>query len=724
MTSISQIIPNYSTGGISDQPDELKKPGQLRDCQNAYPDLVHGLYRRPGFEQLGTLRKGCGEDVRVDQEGTWFPYVRQEATSGVQENFLFNINKSGEVRAYDIDGNILKVVYTDKALTPKDVNEIVEFGVDFNDYNECESAEYLKHDEDDALRSVAINDLIVVANPEDFTSMNSVRDNDAAAPYEAFIDVRQLVYDREYKLGFEEINSSLNPSGINYTTVTGLNLDDTDKFKIEANRTGDCPLIVNSQLTVDHTYLAPGSTNNNNPTGLKIEIETKGSQRLVKKGTAYECRYTHHIRLLDGGEGWKKGDRIRIYHHVGATPQFSATQRPDNQGGNTDPYYQIEITDVQKVVEPNTYVGKTTLSSTASGSLSSSTPGNIRDLLEDLRTNMLATTSGSPNTPFLDSNIIVIGNGLYIRHPNPFTVVTPSPDLMNVISATEEQEDHPYPIVSNVSELPLQCRGGFVAKVANTFSDQDDYWVKFKTNHGRLVKTTVTSGVTKTEESSAGYWEEVAEPGGEVRLNTSTMPHVILYAVDSSTNKPGFIVSGLRWPKRTCGNDSLNPSFAGNPISNVLFYRNRLVFLSEENVVMSRAGDLFNFFPTTAIAVSPADPIDLSVSTNYTSVLKEGIVINNGMVLFSKYQQFVLSTANDILSPSTAKIAEVSRFEFDTASRPFSLGSNIGFMGLSTTHSSLFELTNVFSEGPVDVIERSKIVSKSIFRNLDYQIYS
>ena len=230
------------------------------------------LYEKAAVKMYVSIKRELG-----------FLYVRQEATSGVQENFLFNINKSGEVRAYDIDGNILKVVYTDKALTPKDVNEIVEFGVDFDDYNECESAEYLKHGEDDALRSVAINDLIVVANPEDFTSMNSARDNDAAAPYEAFIDVRQLVYDREYKLGFEEINSSLNPSGINYTTVTGLNLDDTDKFKIEANRTGDCPLIVNGQLTVDHTYLAPGSTNNNNPTGLKIEIETRALNGLFKR---------------------------------------------------------------------------------------------------------------------------------------------------------------------------------------------------------------------------------------------------------------------------------------------------------------------------------------------------------------------------------------------------------------------------------------------------------
>ena len=118
---------------------------------------------------------------------------------------------------------------------------------------------------------------------------------------------------------------------------------------------------------------------------------------------------------------------------------------------------------------------------------------------------------------------------------------------------------------------------------------------------------------------------------------------------------------------------------------------------------MTNAGDLFNFFPSSAIGVAVSDPIDLSVSSNYSSVLQDSIVINNGMVLFSKYQQFMLNTSNDILSPATAKISEISRYEFDTDSRPVSLGTNIGFMGLATTHSKFFELTNVFTEGPVDL---------------------
>ena len=42
MASITQQIPNY-IGGISEQPDELKLPGQVKDLNNAFPDLTYGL---------------------------------------------------------------------------------------------------------------------------------------------------------------------------------------------------------------------------------------------------------------------------------------------------------------------------------------------------------------------------------------------------------------------------------------------------------------------------------------------------------------------------------------------------------------------------------------------------------------------------------------------------------------------------------------------------------
>ena len=41
MAGISQTIPHYH-GGISEQPDQLKAPGQVKDVINAIPDITYG----------------------------------------------------------------------------------------------------------------------------------------------------------------------------------------------------------------------------------------------------------------------------------------------------------------------------------------------------------------------------------------------------------------------------------------------------------------------------------------------------------------------------------------------------------------------------------------------------------------------------------------------------------------------------------------------------------
>ena len=40
MPGITQTIPNYGTGGISEHPDQLKSPGELRNIVNAIPDVT------------------------------------------------------------------------------------------------------------------------------------------------------------------------------------------------------------------------------------------------------------------------------------------------------------------------------------------------------------------------------------------------------------------------------------------------------------------------------------------------------------------------------------------------------------------------------------------------------------------------------------------------------------------------------------------------------------
>ena len=54
MATINQRIPNF-LGGVSQQPDKIKFPGQLRVCDNAVPDITFGLKKRPPAEFIGTL---------------------------------------------------------------------------------------------------------------------------------------------------------------------------------------------------------------------------------------------------------------------------------------------------------------------------------------------------------------------------------------------------------------------------------------------------------------------------------------------------------------------------------------------------------------------------------------------------------------------------------------------------------------------------------------------
>ena len=39
----------------------------------------------------------------------------------------------------------------------------------------------------------------------------------------------------------------------------------------------------------------------------------------------------------------------------------------------------------------------------------------------------------------------------------------------------------------------------------------------------------------------------------------------------------------------------------------MVFFRNRMVMLSEENVIMSRPGDFFNYWPKTAVTYTASD---------------------------------------------------------------------------------------------------------------------
>ena len=272
--------------------------------------------------------------------------------------------------------------------------------------------------------------------------------------------------------------------------------------------------------------------------------------------------------------------------------------------------------------------------------------------------------------------------------------------------------------VKDVSELPEQCKHGYVVKVANSEADEDDYYVKF-------------FGAEKADGSfldGYGVWEECNKPGRKIEFDSGTMPIQLVRRVDDASGTITgtayglyFTVEQVSWDQSTVGEDPTTnpePSFVGNTINQLVFFRNRLVFLSDENVIMSRPGDFFNFWSKTATTFTPTDVIDLSCSSEYPAVVYDGIQINAGLLLFTKNQQFMLTTDSDILSPETAKINSVASYNFNAKTNPVSLGTTIAFLDNANKFTRFFEMSNVLRQGEPEIVEQSKVIGKLLEKDI------
>ena len=113
MTAITQKIRRF-TGGISDQPDEQKLPGQVRDAVNCVPDVVQGLVKRPGMNLL------C--DAETHAGGKWF-YINKNNPTTKNERYVGQIDeKTGKVKIWDLfNGKVQNVCYADN-IDPLDLN--------------------------------------------------------------------------------------------------------------------------------------------------------------------------------------------------------------------------------------------------------------------------------------------------------------------------------------------------------------------------------------------------------------------------------------------------------------------------------------------------------------------------------------------------------------------------------------------------------------------------
>ena len=437
-----------------------------------------------------------------------------------------------------------------------------------------------------------------------------------------------------------------------------------------------------SAYTGDVNSSETGQTGRSN---LYFRIATTGQSVPYTEGsgssqtTVYQARYTTTYDLLHGGEGWLKGDFFYVFMK--------------------DAYYKIEIEESSASIvqanlalvrpQPTPFDTETTITA--------------ESILGDIRQGITGNDTNTGN----GFTCTQIGTGLHVKRTSVFNGSTPVGELLNVVAGK----------VNDVGDLPSQCKHGMVVEVINSVADEDNHFVKFFGNN---------------DKDGEGTWEECAKPGRAIAFDETTMPVILIRTADGNfrlTEQKGgtydITILGTttthtvpQWDTAIVGDDVTNPepSFIGKPITQMLFFRNRFALLSDEHIVMSRPGDFTNFFAKSAIQLIASDPIDIAASSEYPAILYDGIQVNTGLVLFSKNQQFMLTTDSDTFSPTTAKINALSTYNFNFKTNPISLGTTLGFLDNAGKHSRFFEMAQVQREGEPQVIEQSAVVSK-LFEN-------
>lgn len=293
-------------------------------------------------------------------------------------------------------------------------------------------------------------------------------------------------------------------------------------------------------------------------------------------------------------------------------------------------------------------------------------------------------------------NAAAVNGGIYLETTAPFQIEAFGGPFSDSIYAFRNS-------IQSANNLPLECWNGYKVKVVNsTTTDADDLYVKFVTNNNATYGN--------------GVWEETLGFDLKHEMVGSNLPHQLVRRTDGV-----FELQECNWVDRLVGDDTTNPvpSFIGKKIDHIFFYRNRLGFLSGDTINLSKAGDYFNFFGTTAMTVTDDDPIDILVSATKPVKLTDVHATSAGLVLFSDREQFLLTAPDQqSLTPTTARIEELSSFEYSKDAGVASLGTNLVFTSQTPLYTRVYEMFGIKPTDPPNLIDQTlgvpELLPKSI----------
>ena len=731
MAAINQRIPNF-LGGVSQQPDTIKFPGQLSVCDNAYPDVTFGLTKRPPGEFVAKLSGVL--------TGTTYWY---ESVRDGDEKFLMQIKVGGGASGI-------------KVWTLTDIQSSATFYENVSGYSAGDlipagtamtvtvnDSGYLTQTDTSlptgAFSVQTIQDITIIANPNKKVESTGTIANlgtNLTGDY-CFARLDTLAYNTEYVLYKGEA-----PSPGTKFRVTSVQARHNNKSSFdEPDGTSDQDVVDNSGSNHEH-----GRYNGMRGFGDNEQSDTtQGDQRATGHVTVNSNAWIHkQIPLYQSDTGGSKvasssnGQDLRGFIPYYKSTYIGTATLKDGGRYSSDPY------DTDLVVSGNSTTTLTIGSDNATKNWEVRCTGSQAfDTYEGVSNVAYYRTPKNPDSGTLsisailrglrDSIVndnklgsgmgcIIIGNGLFIYGTGA--------DEVNFLGGTINEGMNVFAkSVTDVSKLPSSCYDGYTVKVDNSENtDADNYFLKFVADAG-------TQG--------SGTWEECARPenwgsSGQVRgFTRSTMPHYLknnrdgtftfdqLPDVSGEANNPDI---RLEWKIRDVGSIETNPlpsfvttdSNKPKSIQNIFFHRNRLGFISGENVVLSRPHDYFNFFSVSAITTSDDNPIDVTVSDTKPAFIRHTLPIQKGVMMLSDNGQFLLFTESDIFSPKTARLKKIASYECDATLKPVDMGTTVMWVSTVGAYTRTFEAVILDDEAPPRVIEQTRVVPEYLPNDITF----
>lgn len=367
------------------------------------------------------------------------------------------------------------------------------------------------------------------------------------------------------------------------------------------------------------------------------------------KGGSYSRTYTLSLKSSSTGTVWTVQYTTKASYYPGVldTSDIPATV-PDGAGTKPNPDYQ-------KLVNDRVYAYQTAVNQWIGDAAADIQPANIaQKLVEALGAAPGLVADGVGFLRF-DSHISL--NGI---------VAVTLDDGGDGSQATAVAR-----IVSDVADLTTKHWVGKVVKVQPQNGNTKSYYVR---------------AVSKEDTPSQFQnvtWEEC--PGTLITPTLVTLIGCVVSGQFYMASTPGILqtLAGVevpRWEPSSAGDLESQPlpTFLTGEIHYLRMFQDRLLIVRNGTVFMSRSGDYFNFFRTSALTVQENDPIEIFALGSEDDVVTSGTLLDRNLILFGKQWQYSIP-GSAAITPTSAFVAVQSSYKDTNECNPESTGGLIFF---------------------------------------------